>query len=138
MLAIPLAYAEIGTLTIDDDEIEVFVNGQNMVFDNETRGTFQFLLPECDKTQIISCNAEQKYSKEKLDRMNSELVIFRNKISQMEFKDSSDLRAYTKIKEEKSRLSEENKWLKALLAINMSFMFLIMIWAYFYVKKHQN
>lgn len=139
VFVIPFVYsAEVGTLTIDDDEIEIFVNGQNMVFDNETRGSFQFLLPECDKTQFINCNAERKYKEENLEKTKSELVIFKNKISQMEVNDGNNLIVIKNLEKKNSRLDEENKWLKLLLVINIVFMVFVMILAYLYVKKHNN
>lgn len=139
MLAIPFTYsAEVGMLTIDDDEIEILVNGQNMIFDNETRGSFQFLLPECDKTQLINCNAERKYKDENFEKIKSEIVVFKNKVSQMEMNDGSNLRVIKDLEKKNTRIDEENKWLKVLLAINIIFMVFVMISAYFYIKKHRN
>lgn len=113
LMLIPLASAETGILSIDDNEIEIVVGGRTSSFNcNETDANFQFAIPECDKTEMISCSAERKYNTQKLDEAITDLHNCKIQLQNMKCPDNSNL-----IKEN-SGLKNENIILKILIGIS--------------------
>lgn len=133
-LVLPLVYAETGIIEIDDNEIQIIVAGKTTSFNcNETQGDFQFALPDCDKTDEISCIAEKKYNTQKMDEINNDLVNCQRQLQSTKsyIIENSDLNF------ENSNLKEENNILKTLLVISVIFVVaMVIILMIFNYKKN--
>lgn len=113
LMILPLVYADTGIIDVNDNEIQIVVAGKQTSFTcNETKGNFQFALPDCDKTEAISCFAERKYNKIKIDEINNEMTNCKMQLQNIKCPDN------TKSIMENSSLKYENGILKILIGIS--------------------
>lgn len=136
LLLLPLVYAETGTISIYDNEIEIVTADKSTTFEcNNTEGTFQFALPNCDRTDYLACNSERKFDKQRIAEQDAEILRCTARMKEMESNKCPD---NSMIISDNAKLKEQNRWLKYAIIANVIFMVAVFLLIYMANQDEQQ